>query len=180
MTPIPRPGRGGGRRTEAHAADLLLECHERLRQFAALGVALAAWPDPRPDDVADAAVRLVRYFEQALPLHVRDEEESVRPRLMATASLELRRALDDMSREHEDHDALLAKLRPRWRALSEQPTRLDGLRHELARDAATLHEQLERHLALEETLVIPAVRALPAGDAAAIVAELRARRAPTT
>lgn len=177
---IPRPTRGGARSKEAHAADLLLECHERIRRFAALGLALATWPDPRPEDVADAAARVVRYFEQALPLHVRDEEESLRPRLLAAGSPDVRRALDDMTREHDEHEPLLASLLPRWRLLADDPSRLPALRDDLARDAAALQEQLDRHLALEERVVVPAVRALPPAEAAAIVAELRARRAPVT
>lgn len=178
---IPRPTRGGARRTgDAHAADLLLECHERIRRFAALAVALTAWPDPRPEDVADAAARVVRYFEQALPLHVRDEEESIRPRLLAAGSPDLARALEDMAREHDEHEPLLAALLPRWQALALDPARLPALRDDLARDAAALQEMLERHLAAEERLVVPAVRALPPDEAAAIVAELRARRAPVT
>lgn len=181
---IPRPTRGPGRRGDAHAADLLLECHERIRRFAGLARALATWPDPTPQDVSAAAARVLRYFEQALPLHVRDEEESVRPRLLAAASSipfdGLAAALEVMAREHDEHEPLLASLLPRWRALVDDPARLAALREDLARDAAALEEQFERHLALEERLVIPAVRALPPAEAASIVAELRARRAPIT
>ncbi len=177
---IPRPARGGARPTQAHAADLLLECHERIRRFASLAGALATWPDPRPDDVAEAAARVVRYFEQALPLHVRDEEESIRPRLLASADPVVARALDDMAREHDEHEPLLAALLPRWQALVADPSRLATLRDDLARDAAALQELLERHLAAEERVVVPALRALPADESAAIVAELRARRAPVT
>ena len=65
--------------------DLLLACHMRIRHFGQLASALPGAQEAGAADVIDAAQRLHRYFTVALPLHVADEDESVRPRLDAHA-----------------------------------------------------------------------------------------------
>jgi iron-sulfur cluster repair protein YtfE (RIC family) len=112
-----------------------------------------------------------RYFTQALPLHVADEEQSLAPRLRRFAP-EAAAALDAMEREHRAHDEVLARLIPAWEALRADP----GVRRETLADARRLQAQLEEHLAVEERLIIPAIARLPADEASAIIAELRARR----
>jgi hemerythrin-like domain-containing protein len=117
-----------------------------------------------------------RYFTLALPLHARDEEESILPRLRGREPA-LDAELETMAREHRDHERLLATLAAACAELASDPAR----REELGRVAAQAAEELERHfgahLAREETVVFPAVRRLldRAADAA-IVAEIREQR----
>ena len=59
---------------------LLLECHHRIRGFSALGVELGTRADLPAADVVQGCERVERYFGEALPLHVADEEESLLPR----------------------------------------------------------------------------------------------------
>jgi iron-sulfur cluster repair protein YtfE (RIC family) len=152
------------------AAALLVECHARIRGFARLAVQLATARAPAPE-IADAATRVHRYFTEALPLHVQDEERSLAPRLRRFAP-DVAAALDDMEREHRAHDELLAKLLPAWAAIRTDANAAAQTRS----DAERLQTLLEQHLAAEERLVLPALARLPAGERDALVDEMRARR----
>ena len=146
---------------------LLLGCHERIRSFLAMAALIdSAAPDV---DVADAAARVRRYFSQALPLHVEDEEESILPRLQGR-SPEVDAALDRMHSEHLEHVAPLRSFLDRLR----EPL---CARKELASSAKALLAAFEPHLEAEERVVFPAINALLTFDEQqAIVRELRARR----
>jgi hypothetical protein len=174
MIPRPRRGPPGPSQAPEGPADLLLACHERIRRFSAMARDLATWPGATPADVADAAARVARYFSQALPLHVEDEDRSVAPRLAAAG---LDEALAVMGREHREAEALLAELAPLWDALAREPGRLADLGPATARGGAALVDHMARHLAAEEAVVLPAVRALDPAVQADVVRELRARRA---
>src|SRR5262245_23535436 len=86
--------------------DLLLACHERIRNFTAMARAAAEREEAVAADVVDACARVQRYFTEALPLHVRDEEESLLPRLQGR-SAEVDRALGVMKEQHERHEVTL-------------------------------------------------------------------------
>ncbi|MEZ4395234.1 MAG: hemerythrin domain-containing protein [Polyangiales bacterium] len=155
--------------------DLLLACHARIRSFASMAERLG---DPAPDDgqVVAACDAVARYFGDALPLHARDEEESLLPRLAGRDP-----ALDDallrMRREHADHVAALRDLLDRCEALRASPG-VFARRAELARAARHLRAAFEPHLEREEREVFPAADALLTDDERrAAVAEMRARRA---
>ena len=89
--------------------DLLLECHERIRTFVGLAGRLANTKQPSVDEVRDAATRVARYFSEALPLHVADEEQSILPRLSGRDS-ELDKALNSMREQHRQHEEPLRVL----------------------------------------------------------------------
>lgn len=157
-------------------ASRLLACHERIRRFSALGVKIADSPDAAADELAAAADAVNRYFTIALPLHVADEDESLRPRLLAGGAEDhVARALETVTREHFAIEGLIAELTPLWAAAAAKragPT-------ELARDlvaAKDLESLLAEHLSLEEQTVFPALAHLETGRAALIVAEMKARR----
>src|SRR5262245_4414109 len=71
----------GRRQTEETLVGLRLACHGRIRSFLAMAVTIGERFDVPENEVAESAARVRRYFSQALPLHVEDEEESVLPRL---------------------------------------------------------------------------------------------------
>ncbi len=152
--------------------DLLVDCHARIRRFCALGKRLAQGGSSA--ELRDAAAELHRYFAVALPLHVRDEDESVRPRLERLGDAALASALAAMSAEHVEADAALADLLPQWSAIAAAPT--EASCRQTARAAAWLDEHLERHLRAEEALIFPALDRLSAAEQDAIVAEMKARR----
>jgi iron-sulfur cluster repair protein YtfE (RIC family) len=161
---------------QGDAVELLLECHGRIRSFLALARRLAEARGETPEALADAAQRVHRYFTLALPLHARDEEESLVPRLRGREPA-LEAALDSMVREHAEHQAPLGALVGACDEVARDPGRQPGLARILAQATGELERHFEGHLAREEGVIFPAVRRLLDGAAdAAIVRELRLRR----
>lgn len=152
---------------------LLADCHAKIRFFSRLAVALGQQSAADEADVAARCGEVRRYFREALPLHVADEEESIRPRLAGHAD-----ALAQMHAEHDAHREALAALDAALSALSAAP-RSEQARAALRAVAEPLAEELEEHLVLEETSWFPTLAALPTEVQDAIIAELRARRAAT-
>jgi iron-sulfur cluster repair protein YtfE (RIC family) len=161
------------------AVDLLLECHQRIRSFLALARRIAEAGPADQEAVPEAAARVHRYFTQALPLHAKDEEESILPRLRGKDP-RVDVELEVMAREHAEHERPLGALVEACEVLAHDPARHASLVPALA----TATEELERHFAVhlrrEEEVIFPAVRRLldRASDSD-IVKEIRARRAPS-
>lgn len=169
---------GSHPRPAEDVVDLLLECHGRIRTFADLAVLLAAAQGPSGDEVRDAAERVRRYFAEALPLHVADEEESVLPRL-AGHDPAVDPFLVAMHREHAEHAPAIRRVVDLCAALVERPGAHPDLSADLAAAARALRRDLEHHLVAEEEAIFPAIqRMLTEGDRARMAEELRARRAP--
>jgi iron-sulfur cluster repair protein YtfE (RIC family) len=156
--------------------DLMLECHERIRSFAGLACRLARADGASHDEIRDAAGRVSRYFSEALPLHVADEEQSVIPRL-AGKSPQLDAALQEMHGDHLDHEAKLQSLLETCNTLKASPEMLDDLRETLLDTASRLETAFATHLMQEEELIFPAIRSLVTQEQQAMMlTELRARR----
>lgn len=156
---------------------LLLACHQRIRSFARLAFTLGVRLDLDAAEVADAASRCWRYFHDALPLHVLDEEQSLWPRL-AGRSPGLDATLAQMHMQHLAHERGLEALLRALAEVQQHPHALAG-RKALAASASALESDLEAHLGLEETALFPLIpRFLDPPTLAAAVAELRARRQP--
>jgi iron-sulfur cluster repair protein YtfE (RIC family) len=154
---------------------LLLECHHRIRGFSALGVELGTRSDLPAADVVQGCERVERYFGEALPLHVADEEESLLPRLRGLRP-EVDVALAAMHAQHQDHKPHLAALLAALRALRGAPGDA-SLRAALLAIIAPLKADFEAHLVAEEEIICPAIKAsMPAEVQAEVVGELRARR----
>ena len=155
--------------------ELLMACHVRIRRFARLAFTLGAQRTTPAAEVHEVATQCLRYFSEALPLHVRDEEDSIAPR-MAGHSAALDATLGRMRAEHITHDVRLHSLADALRAVSHQPNHA-VLHRQLAREAATLETDLEEHLRFEEFELFPYLdEVLPAQTQALIILELRARR----
>lgn len=155
--------------------DLLGECHVRIRRFVELAHEAAIRTDAPVDQVSQACADVERYFVEALPLHVADEEESIAPRLKGL-SPEVDHALDVMTRQHQEHSPTLAGLLSASARVRTEPSN-QGARDDLAKAAKALKLEFEEHLTLEETVIFPAIRGLlPHETRALIVDELRGRR----
>jgi len=164
-----------GERTggDGDLVDSLLACHQRIRAFLELG--LRAGQGGEPDQVIDACRRIERYFREAMPLHVADEEESILPRLRGRAAA-VDGALATMHEQHAAHEVGLRALIAAASALAAAPDR-PGARARLVEAAAELEAALRPHLELEEAIIVPAIRQLlSAGELADIAREMRARR----
>lgn len=166
--------------TKRPAADgpfgMLRECHERIRRFSSLSLRLAtAPPQTTPDERAGAAADLLRYFTVALPLHEKDEEESLglrlRERVLAPTGAS---ALEALAPEHRALQATLGRLVPAWEAIRRDPAAPSP---ETLAYAEQLVRLFDAHLAREENDLFPAaVAVLPPSELEAITAEMQARR----
>ena len=165
----------GRPRASQEIEDLLLECHDRIRAFTALAVRLADAAGAAPEEVADTAAKVARYFSTALPLHARDEEESLLPRLRG-ADPAVDRELATMHAEHEDHGPLLARLVSACEGIARDPRLLGELAPGLREVAGALERHFAEHLRREEETIFPALARLDRDARAEMVTELRARR----
>lgn len=170
---LTRPGKPAA---PLDAVDLLVECHGRIRNFLALARRLGEVQGAAADAVADAAFSVNRYFTLALPLHARDEELSILPRLRGHDPA-VDAELETMVREHREHERPLRVLVAAFSEVSRDPSRYGELAATLGRAAEELERHFVAHLAREEAVIFPAVRRLLDQVAdAAVVKEIRLRR----
>jgi iron-sulfur cluster repair protein YtfE (RIC family) len=168
----------GRRPTADEPTEQLRACHERIRRFLAMAERLASDTPAPGDDLRATAAAVVRYFDEALPLHERDEDDSIAT-LLAGAEPAIASAVADMRAQHaEMHplvDALVATCRRVERADDAALARALE-RAELTSVLARLGPRMAAHLAAEEELILPAIDALPPATRAALAVEMRARR----
>lgn len=164
-----------GERTggEGDAVDALVACHARIRSFLALAARVGEGGEPAA--IGEAAARIERYFREAMPLHVDDEEQTILPRLRGREGA-VDRALAEMQEQHTAHEAELAALTAAAAALATGPAD-PALAARLAAVGGSLGAALAVHLELEESIVFPAMRRLfSARELAEVAGEMRARR----
>lgn len=166
----------GVRKTRAGLRGLLLDCHDKIRSFSTLAVTLATREQIEPAQARDGAAQARRYFVEALPRHIADEEESLLPRLRGRDPA-LDRALAQMHGEHDAHLAPLAAMIEALDAIAR-----DGLqarsREALVAVAPSMQRAFDAHLAHEEQQIFSKIdETLTADEQQQIVEELRARRA---
>lgn len=165
----------GRRQPPEDLVTLFLECHGRIRFFSSIAAELGRRDDVPPAEVLDACDRCSRYFTEALPLHVADEELSLLPRLRGQRE-DVDAALDLMHSQHAGHGPLLDELLAALKARRTSPGEA-GPREQLATVAKALQQEFSHHLELEERVLFPAVPALLGPDQQrAVLGELRARR----
>lgn len=165
-----------GKRTHTpHVVDLLVECHGRIRRFLEITRRLAQTQSPSNEHIAETAGQIRRYFAEALPLHIADEDELVERFLRGRSEL-VDDALDKMTKEHAHHAPLVDRIVELCAILQRQPERLEALAVELRDVAVLLEAAFEPHLAREETVIFPALRTLAASQLDAIKTGMRERR----
>lgn len=160
---------------------LLRACHGRVTHFAELALRLADHPtDSAPGEaVQQAAGKVLRYFDQAAPLHHADEEEDLLPRLRQRlgdrqTTAELAGLLAGLAGEHgELHDRWQA-LRPFLVELQQgRPVATDAYREA----AEAFHAAEMDHVNREDTHLLPAAEAhLTAADRDALGRAMARRR----
>jgi hemerythrin-like domain-containing protein len=159
----------------AHVADLLADCHARIRYFASLAVRIC--DECCPVDAREAAARIRRYFVEAYPLHVADEHESILPRLRARAP-ESEPMLQKLESEHRCLESKLPELLALCDALEHgDEAACKSAVAKLRSLGECMHTLLDAHLDNEEQNLFPLLREkLTEEDVAAIRGEFRARR----
>ena len=142
--------------------EMLSLCHGRMQHSLDTLRRLEAFLGMRgpSGETASAAAAVLRYFDIAAPLHHQDEDEDVYPALRACVAEDdpLRLTLDELHDEHKKLDELWAFLRVDLQAVAAgESVQLDGQLVRQFRDAT------QRHLAIEDSIVLPyAQRLLPA------------------
>jgi hemerythrin-like domain-containing protein len=163
---------------ENDAVGMLLACHQRIRNFTAIALRLADVESAAGPEIANAAAAVHRYYAIALPLHEADENQSVYPRLaLRLTDTHEQASLQAMVDQHGPIDATVARLLPIWDELKTSPDRLAARAATLRADSQHLQNLWTEHLALEETIVFPLIRArLKAEDLRDIHREMKNRR----
>lgn len=166
---------------ERDAVDMLLACHQRIRNFTGIATRLGEVEGAGASEIANAAETVHRYYSIALPLHEADENDSVYPRLRDRLTDASERAsLQSMVDQHGPIDAVVARLLPLWEQLRVHPERLAVSAPALRQDSLTLQQLWTEHLALEEQIVFPLIRArLTPEDLRDIHREMKHRRGVT-
>jgi len=138
---------------------LLRACHGRVERFAELAARIAdhLGDQGMPEDAAaTAAGRVLRYFDQAAPLHHADEEADLLPRLRARlpepAPPALRQLVSGLEAEHQRLDDHWQGLRPLLARIAQGEAVSADFR---ARAEAFRDAQLD-HLARENRWILPA------------------------
>lgn len=161
--------------------EMLTACHERVHRMLRLLDRLQAHLAAQGWDhqAAEAARDVMRYFDQAAPLHHEDEERHVFPPLLAQGDA---RVSAVVRRLQSDHDAM-AQAWPRARALlqdvAQAPGRADwaGWDDVALRTLADFRDRYADHIRLEEELVYPAAHAVLDGSALRTMsADMQGRR----
>jgi hemerythrin-like domain-containing protein len=146
--------------------EMLQACHERVRRSLGLLERIVAHVDALGHDAQSraAAGDVLRYFDQAAPQHHEDEERHVFPALAGQSEQAVRAAVRQLQADHVRMHALWSRLRRvllRWQDADPPP--VSAAERGLIAEFAACYPP---HIALEESLVYPAARAL--FDAAAL------------
>ena len=157
---------------------MFLACHRRIRDHLALAKRVVDAIEPTSEEVAEAAASLIRYFGQALPLHILDEDETLHDALRGRElAPDVVRAMATMTAEHAVIEPAIHEALDRWRQLTDQPLLLSTLREELSRLTLLLSTLRAAHLEAEERLIFPAVaKALTVAEQAELARRMRQRR----
>lgn len=171
-----------GAKPESNFADpigLLTDCHRRIERF--LGVLVRVAADarggPLTTEQSAAFANALRYFREAAPKHTADEESTLFPRLRACPETrDVLRQVEALESDHQRADAGHAevdRLGREWlasgRLAPADAERLTGILTELS----SLYRE---HIAVEETTVFPAAKALAEADRLSMGNEMAARR----
>lgn len=163
------------RREPPGLVELLEACHQRIRHFIGLCNEVARRGDVPTAETAQACADAARYFREALPLHVADEDESIFPRLLGSSAA-VDDALATLRMEHAQQEEQVALLLRALEHVRRQPLD-ERARSQLSAIAVPLEAELEEHLLLEESTIFPVIRDFLSKEAQrSIVDELRARR----
>lgn len=159
-----------------HPIELLLSCHDKVRRFAGLSLRLDLHlaRHGADEEAATAARNVLRYFDQAAPLHHADEEEDLFPALRRLGDPALDAAMAALEAEHGELEQLWRAVRPWLEAAAQQglpvrPAELD----DFAR-------RYPIHAQREESDIYPAARRLHPATLAAIGRTMRQRRGART
>ena len=156
--------------------DMLTACHERVHRMLRLLDRLQQHLADRGWDsqAADAARDVMRYFDQAAPLHHEDEELHVFPPLLAGGDAALTDLVRQLQRDHVLMAERWAAARVGLQALADGAVQAFTPQHETALDRFA--QCYDDHLRHEDDRIYPAARALLDDPAQQSMGQEMARR----
>jgi hemerythrin-like domain-containing protein len=127
---------------------LLRACHEKMQAHCELLTFLIDKND-LDDEAREAARKVSRYFSQSAPLHHRDEEEDLFPRINRQ-SLKVAELVHGLKKEHERLDALWDSIAPELKKLP-----ADGFSDAFRQSALEFSALCREHIAWENRELLP-------------------------
>ncbi len=163
--PLPRTALPGHRSPEAgfdEPFDMLAACHERVQRIISLThrlcdqLAQNGWDDT----AAQAATDVMRYFDQAAPLHHQDEELHVFPLLLAAPDADgLHAAVRRLQHDHLTMHTQWTDARKVLQRIQQATgTAWQPLAAQESKRLKAFAAQYAAHIELEEQLVYPAAQ----------------------
>ena len=161
--------------------EMLRACHERVqRMLTLLGKLQTHVAQHGVDDQAtQAAHDVMRYFDQAAPLHHQDEELHVFPAVQRSANAHAIAAVNQLSLEHQTMEADWRQLRLELQALlaAHPPPAALPATWQTDERVRAFCARYTAHIQIEEQIVYPAVEiGLSPEDAQCMGREMAARR----
>lgn len=159
--------------------DMLDACHERVERTLRLLGNLREHVKTQGADAqaCDAARDVMRYFDQAGPLHHQDEELHVFPPLLAQRDPAVLAVVIQLKRDHRDMGALWVQVRAALTSLVEAGDGWPGFSTEDEQHFDVYDALYRRHLVDENGVVYPAARSVIRDEAlSAMGADMMARR----
>lgn len=152
--------------TFAEPIGLLSDCHRRIKRFLEilLRVTKTLGTQELTPDARNALETSLRYFRDAAPIHTRDEEESLFPRLREAAdengahAAQIREALVTVDRLEADHaiadvsHELVDKIGRKW---LEQGQLSESEIEQLETELNMLREFYDAHIEVEDNQLFP-------------------------
>lgn len=160
---------------------LLSDCHRRIEMFLTALEAVAAVIDrPASEKTHRALESALRYFGEAAPKHIADEEVSLFPRLRQIQDAEVQSFFSQLEKLEDEH-RWAAALHGEVESLGRQyllASRLSSTEVEKFRNSVTcLVFMYNRHIKIEDSTVFPlAARLLHHSEKMAIAEEMMRRR----
>jgi pyridoxamine 5'-phosphate oxidase len=157
---------------------VLRHCHDRIRkQIRTMQNLLTHLPQHGADaEARQAAAAVLKYFNDAAPLHHADEEQDLLPMLQATARDDdrttLQAAMPQILAQHQQMDMLWHTLREQLDAIAS-----GGAATLSASDVQAFSELYAAHMEKEETVIAPmAKRIFSVAQMAQLGDAMRSRR----
>jgi len=159
---------------------LLSDCHRRIERFLRQLLAVTNRGPKLDDDARHALEVALRYFREAAPRHTRDEEDSLFPRLRASADSQARQALAIVEALESDHatadvaHAEVDRLGMAWLGAGTIDAGSIARIRQLLTDLQSLYAH---HIDIEDNTLFPsAARVLSADSIADVGREMAERR----
>jgi hypothetical protein len=165
----------GTKRDDHGLAGDLADCHQRIRDAVKLAIAVAEAPQLDDVVVKDIALQLHRFFSKTYREHAAEEDELISP-LLEGRSAGMDRALEEMHATHVTYRGCMTSFLLACHTLVQSPS----CRWALLPHALLLNAVLLPHLDLEERVMFPTLRALPASTQARVLRALHQRRQAST